>query len=240
MIIGFATGSGRCGTQTFGAQMQRLRGVLGAHEGRQQIDLMNRRIKKAPNLSCGDPTAREWNVKALEWRKSRFCRPINIAYCEGSHYFALNLDLVAEVFPQVRIVHLLRDPAEMIWSMMQHGGPKIYKNGTHERTPGRWKRWQDCYPLYEGIANQAEGYAKYWQHVNETLAATALPRLLVHTAEMREPETWRRILDFLGLDNFEVKAPRLVFNPRHPRLRADPAPSIVAEAANRFCTWRPQ
>lgn len=239
MIIAIATGSGRCGTQTFGAQMQRLQGVLGAHEGRHQVALWNHKMKKAPNLACGDPTAREWNLRALQWRKDRFLRPGNIGYGEGAHYFALNLDVLEEVFPEVRIVHLVRDPAEMIWSMMQHGGPKIYKGGTHKRSQGVWGSWNDCYPLYEGITNQAEGYARYWQHVNETLEATALPRLLVQTSAMKEPGTWGEILDFLGLEDRVVKAPRLMFNARHPRLRAEPAPPEVAKAVERFCTWSP-
>lgn len=241
MIIAFATGSGRCGTQTFGAQMQRLPGVLGAHEGRQQVALWNNRIKKAPNLICGDSGPCAWasNLAALEWRKDRFCRPNNVGYGEGSHYFALNLDVVAAVFPEVKILHLLRDPHEMIWSMMQHGGPKIYKGGTHKRSEDRWRHWGDCYPLYEGVTNQAEGYARYWQDVNETLSETTLPRLLVRTETMRDPETWEKILDFLGFGELQVKAPRLVFNARHPRLKAEHVPSEVGEAVRKFCSWTP-
>ena len=241
MLIAFATGSGRCGTQTFGAQMQRLKGVVGVHEGRQQIYVGRRDIAQAPHLVSGSPAGRGWNLEALRWRRRFFAdKPDQRAYCEAAHYFATNLELVAEVFPTAKIVHLLRDPAEQVWSMMNHAGKKIYwRQGRHTRNDSKWTRWQDCYPLYPDAHTRAEGFAHYWQDVNQAIERSPLETLLVRTKEMMEAETWVRILEFLKLDG-SVKAPNLVWNARPLKRKRIPMPPEVENAVRRICTWRPR
>lgn len=245
MIIALATGSGRCGTQTFGAQMQRLKGVIGVHEGCQVVNLQRRNSwpQYAPHLVCGSDKAREWNLAALRtrraWAYNQHEAGGMVAYGEGAHYLGLNLPLVEQVFPEARIVHLVRDPVQMVWSMMNHAGPKIYARGSHERTPGgRWRWWGDSFPNWPGSTTRASGYAWYWQHTNEAIERTTLPRLLVRTEELRLAETWARILGFIGLD-MKVDAPGLVFNARHPKRRPS-VPPDVASTIVKICTWKPR
>jgi hypothetical protein len=241
MIVALATGSGRCGTQTFGAQMQRLRGFVGVHEGRQQVLLRAKGIPSAANLVCGSDDAREWNINALEQRRKMFVREGKVGYGEAAHYFGLNLDLVEEVFPEARIVHLVREPLSMVWSMMQFAGRKIYHcEGKHPRTKHMWAQWGDCYPLYPGVTNRAEGFATYWQSVNKAIERTSLPSLLVRTEDLKEGETWRKILDFIGVEDQTVKAPEMVFNARRPQHHRIARPEYVDEAVERICTWKPK
>jgi len=162
MFIAFATGSGRCGTQTFGAQMQRLEHVVGLHEGRHQAYLGYRNPPKAPHLVCGSDQARSWNARALQIRRELFMKgEAQVGFGEGAHYLALNLDLVAEVFCDAKIVHLVRDPFDQVASMMQHAGPEVYgqPGGLHHRNETEWKRWPDCFPIYDGATTRAEGLA---------------------------------------------------------------------------------
>lgn len=241
MIIALATGSGRCGTQTFGAQMQRLHGFIGVHEGRQQVLLGAKGVPSAPHLVCGSEESREWNMAALERRREMFVREGKLGYGEAAHYFGLNLDLVEEVFPEARIVHLVREPVSMVWSMMQFAGRKIYhREGKHQRSETEWKSWRDCYPLWPCVKNRADGFATYWQRVNLAIEQTELPRLLVRTEELKKAFTWSKILDFIGVGDQQIKAPEMVFNARHPRLKREKTPPWVRETVEKICTWVPR
>lgn len=243
MIVALATGSGRCGTQTFGAQMQRIKKVLGVHEGVHMV-YMRGRSHTSPHLSCGDPSARQWNLDALNDRRAWAYRRHQLhgirAYGEAAHYFGLNMPLVEKVFPEARIVHLVREPVSMVWSMLQHARADIYAEGKHNRTKGRWKWWGDCFPLFQSAVDRASGFATYWETVNRAVEQTSLPRLLVRTEELRKAETWEGILDFIGLDAC-VDAPSLVFNAIHPRkkIRGEIPPAIV-KTVRRLCTWEPK
>jgi len=246
MIITFGTGSGRCGTDTFGSQMQRLKGVVGVHEGLHRLSY--RRVRpgspmppSAPHLVCGDSRARDWNIKALVRRRELYMQgPEQVGYGEGAHYMALNLDLVAEIFPEARIVHLVRNPIAQLWSMLQYGGGEVYgQAGSHPRQETHWKRWPDSFPIFPKATTRAEGFAYHWQAVNEAIEKSPLPTLLVRTEVLGEPETWEKILDFAGLDSV-VTHPELVFNARSPKMKLRPMPPEVEATAKRICTWQPK
>jgi hypothetical protein len=244
MIIALATGSGRCGTQTFGAQMQRLKGVIGVHEGVHMAYMGARKSHNSPHLSCGDPTALNPNLAALrdrrDWAYHHHEKNDIRAYGEAAHYFGLNMELVEQVFPEARIVHIVRDPVAMVWSMLQHARHDIYENGKHRRSAGGWTWWGDCFPLFPGVVDRASGFAMYWEMVNRAISRTTLPRLLVRTENLRKPETWEEILEFIGLDA-EVEAPRLVFNAIHrsKKIHGQVPPKIV-QTVRGLCKWQPE
>jgi len=239
MIVVLASGSGRCATQTMGTQFGNIKGVLNFHEGRSLWQTVHKRYGIAPNLSCGNPDARDYNLAALRKRRNKFMgNPGQFAYVESAHYFALNLDLVELVFPEARIIHLYRDPVEVVTSYLFHAGGHIYGDrGKHPRAAHGWDNWGDCYRLDDHIKSRAEGFAQYWQDTNVALSKTALPRLLVQTNELQSAKTWAMVLEFTGIEG-EIPSPKSKFNARSPKHKTQPTHETL-RACEQICTWRP-
>jgi len=234
----FASGPGRCGTQTLGTQLGNIKGVYSFHEGISLWKFVRTKCPPAPHLCWAENLdMTRYNEQALEYRTKIFLAGQK-AYVEAAHYFAPNIDLVEDEFPSAKIIHLYRNPIEVINSYLSHAQWRIYHEGKHERSKKMWTWWGDCFPVNKLIHSREEGFAYYWQLANTSLANSRLERLLVHTRELKSAETWKKILDFGEIEG-SIPNPKLVYNPTPPKHLRLEVTDAVRAAAEKFCTWRP-
>jgi hypothetical protein len=232
-----ATGSGRCGTQTIGTQLGSIKGVYSFHEGISLWPGIRKKCPPAPHLYCADEVdMTDYNERALEYRQNNFLLDQD-GYVEAAHYFAPNIDLVENAFPSAKIIHLYRDPVEVVNSYIGHARWDIYHEGKHRRSKDKWKWWGDCFPLNELVKTREEGFAYYWQLTNMAVVNTKLEKLFVPTRELKSKTTWKKILEFAEFDG-EIEHPALVYNPLSPKKQRPLTPAVEA-AVKKFCTWRP-
>lgn len=223
---------------TWANQMDSIEGISAYHEGI-RLRVTNWRYK-CPHLVQGSRSADKWNrdaIRARGLRAFRIRRETGETLAEAAHYFAQNLDLVEEFSPKTRIIHLLRDPTEMISSYIAHASPSIYygKNGIHEAPRERWVKWSDSFPLYHQAQSREERLACHWETCNRAIEATSLPRLLVRTEELSSDRTWGKMLDWLGIDG-KVARPDRVYNRARQRYEVS---DRARAAVEKFCHWSP-
>lgn len=137
----FGVGTGRCGTMTLAIQFSLLGSHewVGVHEGR----IIGKRGSGLGHLICGDSLTRanrEYNKFVIQ-RRVDLLTHSGFNYLEAAHYMSYNLDLVAEAWPQAKLIWLWRMPIDTVRSFMLATSPSHYKNGRHHRSTGAWKSW---------------------------------------------------------------------------------------------------
>ena len=216
----FTVGSGRCGTTSIAHQLAILEDVYSIHEGAggHFMHLMDR-----PN---------KWNSFAIQNRIEAINKLKTSGfkhYFEAAHYLSYHLELIEHYFPKSKIVHLLRDPAEVAMSFAQYENGVYGKaQGQHEQNPNWWKSWGDSFPLF-GPVPRIEGFLHHWNAGYQKIKQTTLPVYPYYTKDLGDPTKWKALLEWMELPQIP---PPPVKNAR--RVRSTPDQATV-RAAHRIC-----
>jgi len=257
MNITFAVGSGRCGTVSLAAMLAEI--MSSRHEGVKWnlFDGIGRfkptfhelnfpHLMQAESLEHRN-LIEPWNVRALKIRKNQLVKHRIIDYFEAAHYMSGNLELLFDIFPEAKLIHLHRPAVQVVNSFTRRARKSIYNNeGKHRRNYKQWTGWPDVFPVWEDTKSKEEGYARYWQWTNQSISdfirLNHIPHITVETKELNNENTWGRILKFVNPTISEVMARNSfrpqVRNERQNKFLGEPEQASF-DAVEKFCTWQP-
>ena len=182
------------------------------------------------------------SIRPLAERKARIIgRCGRAAYVETSHAFLKSwCDLAPDLFPNLKLVHLIRDPLKVAkseanrheWLDWFHFPVRNYRGGDGRLYP-RWAL-TTLEPIYQHVADRPltlfQRYAIQWIEI-ENRAMRFLDRFDKHSHgvtlqsphELNDAERVRGMFDFLGLD---LRRQAIDLGGRHNR---NPRPTVVSD-----------
>lgn len=162
-------------------------------------------------------------------------------YVETSHAFLKSwCDLAPEFFPNLKLVHLMRDPFKVAkseanrheWLDWFHFPLRNYRSGDGQQYP-RWAL-TTLEPIYQHFASRSltlfQRYAVQWIEI-ENRAIRFLDQFKLHDncitlespRELNDAGRMRQMFDFLGLN---LRRPTIDLGGRHNR---NPRPTVITE-----------
>lgn len=191
----FVLGTGRCGTSTLQRIFASIENVVSLHEGDFVVD--SGRKKKFKTLTDVDNVKVqkgdiELALKQIQPRVDyiKECQSKNIVYVESNPFIWPYIPALRQHFPQLRIIHLIRNPFTCVRSL--YGWPSLYN-----------KDWDDHYSRarvsFPDEWSRLRKICEFWKHINVNIRKM-YPDFTLQLEKINEKEIGDLLFFLLGIN----------------------------------------